>query len=591
MNVTSHMMQAPRRTRQRARCQLLVLALVAILVTPAGAQPIPSARISGENRQQTSAAIALEALDRADQAVVVEMDGDLPLALAAGMIPNTPVLLVPADTAADPAILQTLDSLQVGEVITFGPGVSDSTLTSLGNSRCIRRLGGPSLVENLTAIADLVPTSSTVYLARSDDLADALAGGILTGGPMVMLEQDRTLSDQMVDLVQRLNPERLVALGGPTAVSDDQLVKAAGDAEIGRLAGDSRYATAAAIAAFQFPASQGGADVVYLSRGDIAPDAAVAGVFTDGPILLIDSCGADGVAPATTAPTAAAIDTLGPASLVALGGTAALCEEAVRLASGLEPTPPPPPPGLTVEDAENLTLPNTACAWIQDIVDLPTPIQMIDGEVPGGDNGYPFVGIERYAPVLRADVDGDGSSDLVVPIFCTGGGSGYTNEVYVYSANRGYIGEIPIGEGVTPSWEHTINEMSIDQGVRITYLSGFDDEPLCCGQRAVIDRWIYQNGQFVLPERRIVDPESHTRDLLVAVNSGDREAAERFVSPEATDYLIQYAPWSMESCFFDFLGDEPGRICSIVDSTGYREDIGWVRTTFITWQGYLLFGE
>lgn len=285
-----------------------------------------------------------------------------------------------------------------------------------------------------------------------------------------------------------------------------------------------------------------------------------------------------------------AIKDLGLTRLVALGGTAALCDAAADLAAGRDTGVPPPPPSLGVSDAEDLTLPDSACAWVQEITDIPQPLTMVNGEVSGFPDGFGGIGIERFAPVLVTDVDGDGGDDLVVPIYCTAGGSGYTNEIYAYSAG-GLLGEIAVGQGVDPYWEFTIHTMSVDQGIRVSYVAGFDDEPLCCGTRAVLDRWIYQEGQFVLPERSIVDPESHSRELIGAVNDGNREAALRFTSAEVVDYLIAYRPWSLQTCYFQFINDEPSRACPIIDVTGYSETLGWVRTGFTTWFGGLLYQD
>ncbi|WP_104435570.1 choice-of-anchor L domain-containing protein [Kineococcus xinjiangensis] len=84
-----------------------------------------------------------------------------------------------------------------------------------------------------------------------------------------------------------------------------------------RLAGADRYATAAAIAVAAFPK---GAGVVYLARGDVPADALAAGSLSDGPVLLVPSCGP---APITTL---AAVKALRPTQVVALGGQGAVCD-------------------------------------------------------------------------------------------------------------------------------------------------------------------------------------------------------------------------------------------------------------------------
>ena len=91
-------------------------------------------------------------------------------------------------------------------------------------------------------------------------------------------------------------------------------------AEASRLAGATRVDTAVAISQAAFPLS---ADTVYLARADVFADALAAGALTDGPILLVPSCG--------EVPTevAAEIARLEPLEVVALGGESAVCSDAV----------------------------------------------------------------------------------------------------------------------------------------------------------------------------------------------------------------------------------------------------------------------
>lgn len=124
--------------------------------------------------------------------------------------------------------------------------------------------------------------------------------------------------------MEALDPSRVIALGGAAAISDAVLEAAADGRNVDRVAGATRFETAAAISQNVFPTA---ADVVYLARADIAPDAVVAGSLTGGPILLADRCGP--LHPATTAE----LQRLHPDKVVALGGPAALCDEALARAN------------------------------------------------------------------------------------------------------------------------------------------------------------------------------------------------------------------------------------------------------------------
>ncbi|CAN5868363.1 hypothetical protein BH23ACT8_BH23ACT8_04210 [soil metagenome] len=94
--------------------------------------------------------------------------------------------------------------------------------------------------------------------------------------------------------------------------------------ETGRLAGQNRFETSAAISASQFP---NGASVAYLARADAFADALSGGVLTDGPILLVPSCGQlPGV-------IGDEIRRLSPDRVIALGGGGAVCDDILDAAA------------------------------------------------------------------------------------------------------------------------------------------------------------------------------------------------------------------------------------------------------------------
>lgn len=97
-----------------------------------------------------------------------------------------------------------------------------------------------------------------------------------------------------------------------------------GDRATSRLSGADRFATSAAIADRSFP---DGADVVYLARADNAADALSGGSLTDGPVLLVPSCGG------LPEVIGAAIERLDPREVIALGGTNAVCPQILQAAS------------------------------------------------------------------------------------------------------------------------------------------------------------------------------------------------------------------------------------------------------------------
>ena len=84
-----------------------------------------------------------------------------------------------------------------------------------------------------------------------------------------------------------------------------------------RLAGADRYATAVAISRRAFPDS---AAVVYVARADAFADALAGGSLTDGPVLLVPSCGT------VPAVVLAEVRRIAPSEVIALGGTGAVCD-------------------------------------------------------------------------------------------------------------------------------------------------------------------------------------------------------------------------------------------------------------------------
>lgn len=129
--------------------------------------------------------------------------------------------------------------------------------------------------------------SATAYLARADDLADALVAGQLTDGPVLLVPRSSTAPAGVRSELSRLRATRVVAVGGTSAVSEAMLTSAAGGRRTGRIAGPNAYATAAAIArtAFGSEANGSGGVAYVVSRTGLA-DGAVSGQLVDGPVLV-----------------------------------------------------------------------------------------------------------------------------------------------------------------------------------------------------------------------------------------------------------------------------------------------------------------
>ena len=129
--------------------------------------------------------------------------------------------------------------------------------------------------------------SPTVYLARADDLADALVAGQLPDGPILLVPRGNGAPATVREEVARLRATRVVAVGGPAAVSQKALAAAAQGRQTARISGPNAYATASAIArvAFGREADGSGGVAYVVSRTGLA-DGAVSGQLVDGPVLV-----------------------------------------------------------------------------------------------------------------------------------------------------------------------------------------------------------------------------------------------------------------------------------------------------------------
>lgn len=92
------------------------------------------------------------------------------------------------------------------------------------------RLAGPDRIATAVQISRArFPEPAAVnvtYIARADAFADALAGGILADGPILLVPSCGELPIEVVEELQRIQPAYVVALGGETAVCEAILQQA-----------------------------------------------------------------------------------------------------------------------------------------------------------------------------------------------------------------------------------------------------------------------------------------------------------------------------------------------------------------------------
>jgi minor extracellular protease Epr len=153
------------------------------------------------------------------------------------------------------------------------------------------RIAGDDRIDTALQIsqASFLTGSETVILARFDDFPDALAGAPLAykHHAPILLTQITTLPESVLKEIKRLNPRKVILLGGTGAISaiiENQLKQLA---TVQRIGGTTRYDTAAKIA---FELGTIGEAVVV--NGNNYPDAiTIASIAAQKgiPILLTDS--------------------------------------------------------------------------------------------------------------------------------------------------------------------------------------------------------------------------------------------------------------------------------------------------------------
>jgi putative cell wall-binding protein len=212
--------------------------------------------------------------------------------------------------------------VQVGDGDDHWSAVIDTTITYSGPPAVIRRAGA-SRYDTAAAVAtnEYSPHVDVAYVATGLNFPDALAGAGAAGhnqGPILLVTPNLPIPTGTAAALSFLQPDQIVVLGGTGVVSE------AVKAQLGnyspsviRIAGASRYATAAAISAATYTP---GVEEVLIATGTNFPDAlagaAVAGKQGD-PLLLVTPTSIPG-------PTATELIRLHPHRITILGGTGAV---------------------------------------------------------------------------------------------------------------------------------------------------------------------------------------------------------------------------------------------------------------------------
>ncbi len=269
---------------------------------PSGCDGSTSGRVSrleGVDRFATAVEASESEFAAGVDVVYIANGLNFPDALAAGPVAAAnggPVLLVAPWFVPD-VVKDELERLQPKRIVVLGgePSVNASVLTELRGFTS----GRVSRLEGVDRFATAVEASESefaagvdvVYIANGLNFPDALAAGPVAaanGGP-VLLVAPWFVPDVVKDELERLQPKRIVVLGGEPSVNASVLTELRGftSGRVSRLEGVDRFATAVEASESEFAA---GVDVVYIANGLNFPDALAAGpvaAANGGPVLLV----------------------------------------------------------------------------------------------------------------------------------------------------------------------------------------------------------------------------------------------------------------------------------------------------------------
>ena len=300
-------------------------------------------RLFGSNRHATAAEVSAATYVPGVPYVFIAAGMSFPDALAGGAIAaqtGSPLLLV-NQSSIPAATIAELERLQPYQIFVLGgTGVVSAGVMSLlqqydhPSSGGVVRLSGPdrfaTAAEVSTGFAPGVPTA---FVANGLNFPDALAGvpaSAVFGGPLLLATRTSIPAATAAEL-DRLNPGRIVVLGGTSMISDGVVLQLDGytTGPVPRWAGANRFATASAVAAQAFPTSE----TAFIANGLGFPDALAggpsAGAF-GGPLLLVSDT-------AVPTPTAQRLQQLQPARIFVLGGTAVVPNAVVSQIDALFP--------------------------------------------------------------------------------------------------------------------------------------------------------------------------------------------------------------------------------------------------------------
>ncbi|WP_170061998.1 cell wall-binding repeat-containing protein [Compostimonas suwonensis] len=231
---------------------------------------------------------------------------------------------------------QTLSTRSGGVTVSVQSIAGGAATVSVTLSRGLTtdRIFGADRYATALAVAEegYPGTAPIVYLAAGTDFPDALGAApaaAFTGGPLLLTPPDR-LPAAVLSKIDRLNPAKIVVVGGARSISDAALGQVRGLAPtVIRVSGADRFETARQVVAEAFDTANG----AYLASARNFPDAlaAAAAAGAQGwPVILVD-----GLSGSIDASTRALLSSLDVSAVTVTGGSTVMSEGIVSSLRGM----------------------------------------------------------------------------------------------------------------------------------------------------------------------------------------------------------------------------------------------------------------
>lgn len=247
-----------------------------VFVPPTPPLPRPE-RVGDTQAENSSLAVSQTYFTPGVEVVYLATEDTYADALVAGPRAGTdggPIILTDpvrmTKPVADELIRLRPDTIVVvGQTDAVGPDVEAAARFLAPN---VIRVGGVDRYETAVQMSRRLTQSTNqtakVYVASGEDFADAVTSGpiaSLDGAPILLTRRNAIPAVTRAELVA-LDPTEIVIIGGPSAVSTavETELRALADT-VTRIGGDSRYTTAASLAADRVVTA---IDTVFLAVGD-----------------------------------------------------------------------------------------------------------------------------------------------------------------------------------------------------------------------------------------------------------------------------------------------------------------------------------